>query len=227
YADDSLVLETDFETADGAVTIIDFMPFRDGNPNLVRIVHGKRGQVPMRTEMIFRFDYGSIVPWVKRTEDGIEAIAGPDSLRLHTPVALRGENLTTVGDFTVSAGERISFSLSWHPSHKPAPPKIDAELALNETLTSWKEWSKRCNYHGPWRDAVLRSLITLKGLTYLPTGGVVAAATTSLPEQIGGVRNWDYRFCWLRDATFTLFALLSAGYLDEAKAWREWLLRAV
>jgi GH15 family glucan-1,4-alpha-glucosidase len=227
YREGTLVLETEFDTDGGTVAVIDCMPGRAREPHLVRLVEGRRGQVPMRLELILRFDYGSIVPWVQRTEDGIWAIAGPDSVRLRTPVALHGENLTTVADFTVAAGQRVPFTLAWHASHEAAPPVIDPEAAVRLTEEWWREWSGRCTYRGPWRAAVGRSLITLKALSYAPTGGIVAAATTSLPEQLGGVRNWDYRFCWLRDATFTLYALLNAGYREEARAWRAWLLRAV
>jgi GH15 family glucan-1,4-alpha-glucosidase len=227
YREGTLVLETEFETADGVAAVIDCMPGRGREPHLVRVVEGRRGQVPMRLELILRFDYGSVVPWVQRAEDGIWAIAGPDSVRLRTPVALHGENFTTVADFPVAAGQRVPFTLTWHPSHEPAPPAIDADAAVRLTEEWWREWSGRCTYRGPWRAAVVRSLITLKALSYSPAGGIVAAATTSLPEQLGGVRNWDYRFCWLRDATFTLYALLNAGYRDEARAWRGWLLRAV
>ncbi len=227
YLDDTLVLETEFVTDGGTAAVIDFMPIREQVPDLVRIVEGRRGQVAMRMELVIRPDHGSIVPWVRREEDGIRAIAGPDALRLRTAVATRGEDLTTVSDFTVSEGQRIPFTLTWHPSHEPAPAAIDPEKALADTVSWWQEWSSHCNYQGPWRDVVIRSLITLKALTYQPTGGIVAAVTTSLPEKIGGVRNWDYRFCWLRDATLTLLALLEAGYTDEAKAWREWLLRSV
>jgi GH15 family glucan-1,4-alpha-glucosidase len=180
----------------------------------------------MKMEFIVRFDYGSTVPWVQHVTGGIMATAGPNSLRLATPVELRGENLTTVAEFTVAEGQRVPFMLNWMPSHKAHPPVLDAGQAVLETAAWWQLWSARCTYRGPHRDAVLRSLITLKGLTYLPTGGIVAAATTSLPEQLGGVRNWDYRYCWLRDATFTLLSLTNAGYQDEARAWREWLLRA-
>lgn len=226
YRDDTLVLETDYETDDGAVTIIDFMPLRSGVADLVRIVEGKRGQVPMNMELIMRFDYGSIIPWVRHVEHGITAIAGPDMLRLRTPVGLRGEDFTTIAHFTVSAGQQVTFDLTWFPSHQPLPLEIDPKQALHDTEAWWREWSERCTYDGDWREAVVRSLITLKALTYAPTGGIVAAPTTSLPEHLGGVRNWDYRYCWLRDATFTLYALLNAGYRDEACAWREWLLRA-
>ncbi len=228
YTEGTLVLETDFETADGAVTLVDCMPPRSREPYLVRQVIGRHGQVPMRMELIVRFDYGSIVPWVRRREHGIRAIAGPNSLLLDTPVELRGQDFTTVAEFTVSAGQEVPFVLRWHPSHEapPSPLKNPAET-VRKTADWWREWSQRCQYQGAYREAVLRSLITLKALTYAPTGGMVAAATTSLPEQLGGVRNWDYRFCWVRDATFTLYALMGGGYLDEARAWREWLLRAV
>jgi GH15 family glucan-1,4-alpha-glucosidase len=178
-------------------------------------------------ELVIRFDYGSVVPWVRRTPHGLRAIGGPDSLVLDTPVPLRGEDLTTVADFTVAAGQHVPFTLRWHPSHESAPAAADPERLLQETEDWWGAWARRCRHQGPYRDAVLRSLITLKALTYAPTGGIVAAATTSLPEQLGGVRNWDYRFCWVRDATFTLYALMTGGYVQEAQAWREWLLRAV
>jgi GH15 family glucan-1,4-alpha-glucosidase len=227
YRDHTLVLETEFVTDSGTVTVVDCMPPRTRQPDLVRLVVGQRGHVAMRMELIIRFDYGSIVPWVRRTEDGLRAVAGPDALRLRTPVALRGENLTTVAEFTVHERQRVPFVLTWHLSHHPAPPRLDAEEAVLRTEQWWREWAQRCTYDGEWRQPVVRSLITLKALTYAPTGGMVAAATTSLPERRGGVRNWDYRYCWLRDATFTLYALLSAGYEEEARAWREWLLRAV
>jgi GH15 family glucan-1,4-alpha-glucosidase len=227
YREGTLILETAFETDDGAVTVIDFMPPRSQQLDLVRLVVGQRGHVAMRMELILRLDYGSIIPWVRRTEHGIRAIAGPDALQLYTDVTLRGEDFTTVADFSVSEGQRVPFVLVWHPSHLPPPPPIDAEDTLRHTEHWWQAWSKRCTYEGPWREAVMRSLITLKALTYAPTGGIVAAPTTSLPEQLGGVRNWDYRYCWVRDATFTLYALISSGYIGEARAWREWLLRAV
>ena len=181
----------------------------------------------MKMELIIRFDYGHIIPWVRKRDGGLEAIAGPDALILRTPVETRGEDLTTVADFAVAEGDRLPFVLTWFPSHEKAPRAIHPEHALQQTEEYWTSWAKRCRAQGPWREAVVRSLITLKGLTYAPTGGIVAAATTSLPEEIGGVRNWDYRYCWLRDATFTLYALMNAGYLDEARAWREWLLRTV
>jgi GH15 family glucan-1,4-alpha-glucosidase len=227
YLGNTLVLETELETDSGTVALIDFMPVRRFEPDVFRIVEGRKGTVPMRMELVIRFDYGSIVPWVQRTADGIRAIAGPDSVRLHSAIPTHGEDLTTVAEFTVAAEQRVPFGLAWHPSHEPAPPGLDPEIALAETISWWEEWSNQCNYRGPWRDHVMRSLITLKGLTYMPTGGIVAAATTSLPEHIGGVRNWDYRFCWLRDATLTLLSLLYSGYTGEARAWEDWLQRAV
>ena len=227
YREGTLVLETDFETESGAVTVVDCMPPRSAEPDLVRMVVGRRGQVPMRTEIVIRFDYGSLVPWVRRVDGGIAAIAGPDFVQIQSDVKLRGENFKTVADFTVSEGQHVHFVLCWHPSYKPASPAIDAEEAIADTERWWQAWSGRCTYRGEWREAVLRSLITLKALTYAPTGGIVAAPTTSLPEQSGGVRNWDYRFCWVRDATFTLYALLLSGYHEEASAWHAWLQRAV
>ncbi len=227
YRGDSLILETELHTSEGAVRFIDFMPPRGANPDLVRIVEGLSGRVKIQMELIIRFDYGSIVPWVRRRHGGLEAVAGPDALLLHTPIETHGEDLKTVAEFTVAKGDRVPFVLTWFPSHETPPREIDPEHALRDTEHFWNDWSRRCTHHGPWRDAVVRSLVTLKGLTYAPTGGIVAALTTSLPEEIGGVRNWDYRFCWLRDATFTLFSLLAAGYQEEAKAWREWLLRAI
>ena len=227
YRDDTLILETEMEAESGAVRLIDFMPPRGTNPDVVRIIEGVRGEVPINMELIIRFDYGHVVPWVRKAHGGLEAIAGPDALILRTPVESHGKDLTTVAEFTVKQGERIPFVLTWFASHEDPPRKIDPEHALRDTETYWGEWAKRCHRQTPWNEAVVRSLVTLKGLTYAPTGGIVAAATTSLPEQIGGVRNWDYRYCWLRDATFTLLSLIEAGYADEAKAWREWLLRAV
>jgi GH15 family glucan-1,4-alpha-glucosidase len=227
YRDGTLVLETEYETSDGAVTLIDCMPPRDDQADLVRLVVGKRGQVRMSMQLIIRFDYGSIIPWVRRTEDGIRAVAGPDTLVLHSSVDLRNENFRTEAEFTISEGQRVAFVLVWHPSHRPSPSFIDPEETLAHTDAWWREWSGRCTYQGQWREAVIRSLVTLKALTYAPTGGIVAAPTTSLPEQLGGIRNWDYRYCWVRDATFTLYALMLAGYTAEAAAWREWLLRAV
>jgi GH15 family glucan-1,4-alpha-glucosidase len=227
YRPETLILETDFETDEGEVTLIDFMPLRNGAADVVRIVEGKRGQVPMRMELIIRFLYGSIVPWVRREDQGMWATAGPDTVHLHTPLDFHGENMHTVAEFTVSEGQRIPFSLVWHSSHEKEPPPQNPEDCLRQTEDWWREWSSRCTYDGHWRDEVLRSLITLKALTYQPTGGMVAAATTSLPEKLGGVRNWDYRYCWLRDATFALYAMIIGGYTDEARDWREWLIRAV
>jgi GH15 family glucan-1,4-alpha-glucosidase len=227
YRGDTLILETEFETADGTVRLIDFMPPRGYAPDIIRIVEGVRGAVKLHMELIIRFDYGSIVPWVRKRDGALEAIGGPDALILRTPVETHGENLTTVADFTVAAGERVPFVLTWFPSHAAQPKAVNAEHALRDTEEYWRAWSARCCTEGEWLEPVKRSLITLKGLTYGPTGGIVAAATTSLPEEIGGVRNWDYRYCWLRDATFTLLTLMDAGYLEEACAWRQWLLRAV
>jgi len=227
YRGDTLILETEFETETGAVTLIDFMPPRGEAPDLVRIVEGKRGQVAMDMELVIRFDYGSTVPWVRRTHRGIRAIAGPDMLRFHTEVPLHGRGLTTVAEFNVSAGQRVPFVLTWHRSYGPEPRVKEAEESLPFTERWWADWSCRCTRAVEWREAVVRSLITLKALTYAPTGGIIAAPTTSLPEELGGVRNWDYRYCWVRDATFTLYSLLLAGYHDEALAWQQWLLRAV
>jgi GH15 family glucan-1,4-alpha-glucosidase len=227
YQGDTLVLETEWHTEDGVVRVVDCMPPRQSDPDVARVVEGIRGRVPMRMELTIRFDYGSIVPWVRHIGGALHAIAGPDSVWLRTPVAVRGENWTSLADFTVAEGERVPFMLTWHASHRPAPRRIDPVRALGDTEAWWGEWASRVEYQGGWQDAVIRSLLTLKALTYAPTGGIVAAPTTSLPEQVGGVRNWDYRYCWLRDATFTLSALMLAGLADEAKAWREWLLRAV
>jgi GH15 family glucan-1,4-alpha-glucosidase len=224
YRPGTLVLEPDFETDSGAVRLIDCMPIRRGTPCLVRMVQGLRGQVPMHLELILRFDYGSVVPWVRKTDTGI---AGPNMLRVDTEAPMLGEDFTTVADFTVSEGQEVPFVMHWHPSYEPAPPERDCARAIQATQEWWQNWSRQCTYHGEWGDLVSRSLITLKALTYAPTGGMVAAPTTSLPEQLGGVRNWDYRYCWLRDSTFTLYALMNGGYHEEAAAWREWLLRAV
>jgi GH15 family glucan-1,4-alpha-glucosidase len=227
YHPGTLVLETEFQTATGSAAVIDFMPQADG-AHLVRIVAGRSGRVDFQTEIVVRFNYGASVPWVNRLEDGaINAIAGPERLVLRTPVALYGEDLKTVGEFAVEAGQSIPFVLSYGPSVQAPPPAIDGFDALARTEAFWREWSDRCADVGPWTEAVKRSLITLKALTYAPTGGIVAAATTSLPERLGGVRNWDYRYCWLRDATFTLLAFMKLGYQDEARAWRDWLIRAV
>ncbi|MGH6944662.1 MAG: glycoside hydrolase family 15 protein [Geminicoccaceae bacterium] len=228
YRPGTLVLETEFRTETGSAAVIDFMPPTDGVADLVRIVTGRSGEVTFRTELLIRFDYGASVPWVSRAEDGtIDAIAGPERLVLRTPVPLHGEDLKTVGEFTVGAGERVPFVLSHGASFASPPPPVDPFEALERTEAFWRQWSDRCRDLGPWTEEVRRSLITLKALTYGPTGGIVAAATTSLPEQLGGVRNWDYRFCWLRDATFTLLAFMNLGYYDEARAWRDWLIRAV
>ena len=228
YRPNTLVLETHFETPDGAATLVDFMPQRCDHSTLVRFVIGTRGQVAMHTELILRFGYGAIVPWVTRVETGaLRAIAGPDMVVMHTPVHLRGKEMTTVGEFTINRGETIPFVLTYSPSHLPLPNPVDATGALAETETYWREWSAKCRPAGRWSEAVRGSMITLKALTYGPTGGMVAAPTTSLPERIGGVRNWDYRYCWLRDATLTLLGAMHAGYYEEAHAWREWLLRAV
>lgn len=227
YRPGTLILETEWESADGRVRVTDFMPPRDEVVDVVRIVEGLSGAVHMRGELALRFDYGQVVPWVRRDRQGIRAVAGPDAAYLDTPAPVRGENLRTVSDFTVRAGERVPFVLTWTPSHLPRPRSVNPDKALQGTEEFWTKWSARSQAAGPYKDAVQRSLITLKALTYAPTGGIVAAATTSLPEQIGGPRNWDYRYCWLRDATLTLQSLLSAGYTDEAAAWREWLLRAV
>ena len=228
YLDGSLILATTFDTAEGAVELIDFMRPHRRLPQLVRLVRGLRGRVAMRTEFILRFDYGAVVPWVERlAEGGLTAIGGPERVVLRTPAQLRGEDLKTVGEFTVGTGETIPFVLSYGPSHQPLPPPVDPARTLRDTEVFWRRWSDRCASAGPWTDVVKRSLVVLKGLTYAPTGGIVAAATTSLPEQLGGVRNWDYRYCWLRDATFTLLALMNAGYYEEARSWRDWLFRAV
>ena len=228
YVKDTLVLQTEWVSGDGTVRVIDFMPPRGHAPDVVRIVEGVHGSVVMRSELRLRFDYGLVVPWVRHHDDMVEAIAGPDRVRLRTPAPTRGKEMSTVSDFTVRAGDRVPFVLTWNPSHESPPKPVDAEHALRDTLRFWTDWAHRGNpVHGPYRDAIKRSLLTLKALTYHPTGGIVAAATTSLPELIGGTRNWDYRYCWLRDSTYTLQALISAGYLAEAKAWREWLLRAV
>jgi GH15 family glucan-1,4-alpha-glucosidase len=228
YRANTLILETDIETAEGEVTLIEFMPPRGKASDLVRIVLGKRGKVTMRTELIIRFGYGNSIPWVTRHEDRtLCAVSGPDMVVLRTPVSLRGEGRKTVGEFTVSAGDMVPFVLTYGASHLEHPARIDPMAALADTETFWRDWSSQFQGADEWSEPVLRSLITLKALTYRPTGGIVAAATTSLPEQLGGPRNWDYRFCWIRDATFTLLALMNAGYYEEAKSWRAWLVRAV
>jgi GH15 family glucan-1,4-alpha-glucosidase len=231
YRPGTLVLETEMDAAEGTVRLIDVMPIRGreggDNADVVRIVEGVAGRVEMRMDLTIRFDYGHLVPWVTRPSGKLGAVGGPDALTLATPVELRGENLSTVAEFAVSKGDRVPFVLTWHPSHRPAPHDVEAEQALEETEKWWRQWTDANTYEGEWQEAVDRSLITLKALTYAPTGGIVAAPTTSLPEDIGGVRNWDYRFVWLRDATFTLQTLLMAGHRREAIAWRDWLLRAV
>ena len=228
YLEGSLILATRFETAQGEVELVDFMRPHHSPSHLVRLARGLDGRVAMRTEFVLRFEYGSIVPWVERLpEGGITAVAGPEMAVLRTPAPLHGEDLKTVGEFMVAAGDTVPFVLSYGPSHLPPPRPVDPERALHETETFWRRWSDRCASAGPWTDIVKRSLVVLKGLTYAPTGGIVAAPTTSLPESIGGVRNWDYRYCWLRDATLTLLALMHAGYYNEARSWRDWLLRAV
>ncbi|QKV95672.1 glycoside hydrolase family 15 protein [Streptomyces sp. NA02950] len=229
YLEDSLALESVWETESGTVKVIDFMPQRDRAPDVVRIVEGVSGSVEMHGVLRLRFDYGHVIPWVRRADGHRIAVAGPDSvwLRSEPEVHTYGKDFSTRSEFTVSAGEKVAFVLTWHPSHEPRPRLVDPHQALRSSLEDWRSWAARCGYRGPYRDAVMRSLITLKALTYAPTGGIVAAPTASLPERPGGVRNWDYRYCWLRDSTLTLNALLSAGYRDEAVAWRDWLLRAV
>ena len=226
YRPETFILETTFELDEGAVRVIDFMPPRTANPVLARIVEGVRGEVEVATELVIRFDYGSAVPWVTRVDGALVAIAGPNALRIDTPADLRGEEMTTVGEVVVSPGDRVPFVLSWFPSHEPVPEPVDAEDALGRTESFWTEWSGACEYDGDWAEPVRTSIRVLKALTYEPTGGIVAAPTTSLPEWTGSVRNWDYRYCWLRDATLTIVALIDSGYLDEARAWRSWLFRS-
>jgi len=227
YRGDTLVLETELACDDGVVRLIDFMPPRGEAPDVVRIVEGVEGTVPMKMRMSIRFDYGSIVPWVRRKDEGLHAVAGPDALLLATPIDLVGRNLHTEAEFDVAPGDRVPFVLTWFPSNQDLPQHTDAEQALVDTDSFWREWVTDCVHVGRFREPLVRSLVTLKALTYAPTGGIVAAATTSLPEALGGVRNWDYRYCWLRDATLTLLALVRAGYDGEARAWRDWLLRAI
>ncbi|RRR43620.1 glycoside hydrolase family 15 protein [Mycolicibacter terrae] len=228
YRGDTLVVDSEWDTGDGTVRVTDFMPPRGKAADVVRIVEGISGRVPVRMDLAIRFDYGNVVPWMRRSEDGLIAVAGPDTVCLSSPVTMRGENMTTVAEFEVSAGDKVPFVLTHTPSHLlPDAVRSEAMHALGKTLSFWQNWIDQCRYRGQWSDAVRRAVITLKALTYAPTGGIVAAATTSLPESLGGVRNWDYRYCWLRDATFTLQALLGTGYVAEAKAWREWLVRAV
>ncbi|MFD7954291.1 glycoside hydrolase family 15 protein [Streptomyces ardesiacus] len=227
YCGDSLILESEWDTPHGTVRVTDFMPPRDGAPQLTRIVEGVRGRVSMRSALRMRFSYGRVTPWVRHVAGRTVATSGPDSVWLDAEAETYGENLTTYSDFTVSPGDRIAFTIQWQPSHKKAPALPDPENALEATQEFWRDWAEHCTYNGPYREAVVRSLITLKALTYAPTGGIIAAPTTSLPEELGGVRNWDYRYTWLRDAAITLSSLLRTGYRDEARAWREWLLRAV
>jgi len=227
YRENTLVLETEWETDGGKARVIDFMPPRGKAPDIVRIVEGLAGEVEFDSELVIRYDYGSTLPWVRRMDDDTRvAVAGPDGLCFRSAVEHRGENMRTIGEFTVREGERVPFTLTWYPSNEELPERIDAEQALQDTVDYWTSWVGACEYDGTWKQAVHESLIVLKALTYAPTGGIVAAPTTSLPEKIGGERNWDYRFCWLRDATLVLLAFINAGYLEEAHAWRTWLLRA-
>ena len=229
YRSDTLVLDTEWETDEGTIRVTDLMPQRHRAPDVVRIVEGISGKVTVHSRLRLRFDYGAVVPWVRRSDGHRVAVAGPDSVWLRSEPEVRtwGEDFSTLSEFTVEAGEKVAFVLTWHPSHEPRPALVDPYASLRTSVTDWRRWAARCRYDGPFRDAVVRSLITLKALTYRPTGGIVAAATTSLPEEMGGVRNWDYRYCWLRDSSLTLGALVAAGYHKEAEAWRDWLLRAV
>jgi GH15 family glucan-1,4-alpha-glucosidase len=227
YRDDTLILETDFETPRGKATLVDFMPPRTVQPDLIRTVIGREGQVAMELELVIRTEYGSQIPWVRKLGNGITAVNGPDGFVVRSDVPLHGRNFRTVGKFTVSAGQAVSFAMTWFPSHHHPPPPIDAAHLLAATESWWRRWSAHCTDTGPWREAAIRSLITLKALTYAPTGGMVAALTTSLPEQLGESRNWDYRYCWPRDSAFTLVALLEGGFIAEARAFRDWLLRAI
>ena len=227
YRGDTLILETEFETASGVVRLVDFMPIEDQDTvvDVVRLVEGVSGEVAMKTELVLRFDYGRTIPWVQKTADGLIAIAGPDALHLHTPVELEGRDFRTLGHFTVRAGDSVPFRLTFFLSYEAEPKAKDTRRLLAETEAFWQRWTSRCRFEDEWREPVMRSLITLKALTYAPAGGIAAAGTTSLPEQIGGSRNWDYRYCWIRDATFTLYAFLLSGLQEEARSWREWLLR--
>jgi len=226
YRSKSMVLETEITTDTGVVQVIDFMPPRHHHPRVVRIVRGVEGEVQMRTELVMRFEYGLDVPWVRRTDRGLTAVAGPNALVLDSPIELNGIEMRHEGQFKVQAGDEVAFALAWYPSHEDPPFVLDSARALDETMTFWGDWcAEVLLVHGEWEDLALRSLITLKGLTYGPTGGIVAAATTSLPESLGGVRNWDYRYCWVRDATFTLEALIESGLRDEAESWLAWLVR--
>jgi GH15 family glucan-1,4-alpha-glucosidase len=226
YRDDTLVLETEFETATGVVRVVDCMPVRELHPQVVRLVECTRGEVPMRMELAMRFEYGTVVPWVMRAGKLLSAVAGPHALSLWSSADVRGQDMTTVADFTLTQGESESFGLTWFPSHEESPRPANVAYAIEDTECYWRDWATRCTFEGEWRGAVVRSLITLKALTFRPTGGIVAAPTTSLPETVGGVRNWDYRYCWLRDATLTLEALMRGGFQEEAMAWRNWLIRA-
>ncbi len=226
YRGDTLVLETEFETAQGVVKVVDCMPIREDHPHVVRMVEAVRGEVAMRMDLVIRFGYGSMVPWVRQSDGLLCAVAGPDAVALWTPIETRGEDMTTVAEFTISATEHIPFVLTWYPSHEVPPRPVDASFAVHDTQMWWEDWGSTCIFQGEWREPVMRSLITLKALTYQPTGGIVAAATTSLPETLGGGRNWDYRYCWLRDATLTLESLMRGGFYGEALAWRDWLVRA-
>jgi GH15 family glucan-1,4-alpha-glucosidase len=232
YRGETAILETTFETAEGTVTLIDFMPMArdEEHVDLFRIVRGDRGRVRMCMQLALRFGYSQSIPWVRRTDFGLRAVSGPDAVELHTRVELKGKDYRTVAEFSIGEGATVPFALCWHPSHRAREINIDPEARLNETERAWSAWAGRCRFGNsephPWREAVVRSLITLKGLSYQPTGGILAAATTSVPEEIGGERNWDYRFCWIRDATLTLYALLTSGYREEARAWRQWMLRA-
>ncbi len=227
YRDGTLVLDTTFDADGGSVLVTDCMPAREVAPRVVRIVRGLRGRVAMRTEIVVRFDHGAVVPWVRKAHDGIVAIAGPHLLRIRSDAPLRGEDLTTVSDFDVAEGQTVAFSLTWSPSHLKEPNGVDAAAMVENTEAVWRQWAAQCTYEGPWRSVVLRSLVTLKALTHSATGGIIAAPTMSLPEAVGSSRNWDYRYCWVRDATFTLIALVAGGYREEARQWREWMLRAV
>ncbi|MGH9069342.1 MAG: glycoside hydrolase family 15 protein, partial [Acidimicrobiales bacterium] len=227
YRDGTMVLETELDTAEGTIRLVDCMPVRERYPEVVRLVQGVKGRVPVRMELVVRFGNGSVTPWVRRDDGMLSMVAGPDALCLWSSVETRGEDFTTVAELTVAEDQAVPFVLAWHPSHLPSPRPVDARFAVEDTERWWREWSEACTYEGEWGEAVTRSVLTLKALTYAPTGGIVAAATTSLPETLGGSRNWDYRYCWLRDATFTLQALMVAGYHGEAAAWRDWLLRAV
>ncbi len=226
YRPGTLVLETELTTRSGTIRVTDCMPPRGTAPDVVRQVEGLRGEVPVRSELVIRFDYGSIIPWVRNANGALLAVGGPDALTLRSTVCFKGEGLTSVAHFKVAKGNKVPFVLTWHPSHLPSPPPLEADEELRATEDWWRSWSDRCTYRGPYRDAVVQSLVALKALTYAPTGGIVAAATTSLPEWPGGARNWDYRYGWLRDASFVLDALMMTGYADEARAWRDWLLRS-